>query len=53
MSACDFRDDRSGDQRLIKNLGPVISTPSPSAYRPGDHLEAAHLAIKLKSMVEP
>lgn len=53
MPACDFGDDRSGYQRLFKNPGQVIGTPPPSAYRPGNHLEAAHLALRLKSMVKP
>ncbi|CAM5762905.1 hypothetical protein BMIN10S_00693 [Bosea minatitlanensis] len=53
MPTRHLRDDRSGNQRLFKNLCPVIGTPPPSTYRPGDHLEAAHLALKLKSVVKP
>jgi len=53
MPACNLGDNRSRNQRLFKKLRPVIGTPPPSAYRPGDHLEAAHLALRLKSMVKP
>jgi hypothetical protein len=53
MPARDLGDDCSGNQRLFKNLRPVIGTPPPPTYRARDHLEAAHLALRLKSMVKP
>lgn len=45
MPARDLGHRRSGNQRLFKNLRPVVSAPTPPACRPGDHLEAAHLKL--------
>lgn len=52
MPARNLRDDRSGNQRLFNNLRPIVGAPPPPAYRPRDHLEATHLALRLKSMVK-
>lgn len=53
MAVSDLGDDSAGNQRLFNNLRPLIGNPPPSAYRAGDHLEAAYLALRLKAMAKP